>query len=117
MFDTWLKTVLFTDLGVTGELTESGGIVFPETIHYEGVKGADDAETLRNLGAGLVTNRDYKSVGGDTLHIYREGTGQDCAGATALFLIAARILGYTAYQSGVGSTGHVFAIVEIGEDL
>ena len=111
-YNTWLKNSLNTVNGITGtaDVLDSDGTVLGQ-VDYTGVKGADDAETLRNLGAWVVDNKDYTAYG-SMYNLYKTGTeGVDCAGATTLFRNAASMLGLENEGYVNTSTGHEYAIV------
>lgn len=111
-YNTWLKSVLNTEKGVTGtaDVLDSDGSILGH-VDYTGVMGADDAETLRNLGAWVVDNKDYTAYG-SMYNLYKPGTeGVDCAGATTLFRNAASMLGLESIGYVDSSTGHEYAIV------
>lgn len=95
----WIRAMVTTEVGTEKTINVDG-----EEIHVDGVKGADDVETLVNLGAWVASHKIHDGgtvdYGYDTyFSIFRDVfLGADCGGLNEIIVSGATILGHAAWQ-------------------
>ena len=101
----WLRAMVTTDLGVEKDIT-----VYGETIHIDGVKGRDDAETIANLAIWVADHKIWSSENyGSFYTIYRDSyLGAECGGLNSILTDATCVMGHLGWLT-LDDAGHTDA--------
>ena len=114
----WLEEMTHTPVGTTKYVT-----INDENIRVDGAQGADDVETLMNVGAWIADHKIHTGTGpmGDhPAHFYRDSCkGGDCGDLNQVIADAATVLGHTGWETLVlgmgGKIGHIVTKAVVGD--
>lgn len=98
----WLRAMVTTDLGEEKDIT-----VYGETIHVDGVKGRDDAETIANLAIWVADHKIYThNPIASELHAYKESwLGSECGALNSILTDATCVMGHMGWLT-LDDMGH-----------
>ena len=114
----WLEEMTHTPVGTTKYVT-----INDENIRVDGAQGADDVETLMNVGAWIADHKIHTGtgpMGDDPAHFYRDSCkGGDCGDLNQVIADAATVLGHTGWETlvrGVNNQiGHIATSAVVGD--
>ncbi|NBI74298.1 hypothetical protein D7Y41_02350 [Anaerotruncus sp. 1XD22-93] len=114
----WLEEMVNTPVGTTKYVT-----INDENIRVDGAQGADDVETLMNVGAWIADHKIHTGtgpMGDDPAHFYRDSCkGGDCGDLNQVIADAATVLGHTGWETLVlgmgGKIGHIVTKAVVGD--
>lgn len=114
----WLEEMTHTPVGTTKYVT-----INDENIRVDGAQGADDVETLMNVGAWIADHKIHTGtgpMGDDPAYFYRDSCkGGDCGDLNQVIADAATVLGHTGWEMlvrGVNNQiGHIATSAVVGD--
>lgn len=114
----WLEEMTHTPVGTTKYVT-----INDENIRVDGAQGADDVETLMNVGAWIADHKIHTGtgpMGDDPAHFYRDSCkGGDCGDLNQVIADAATVLGHMGWETlvrGVNNQiGHIATSAVVGD--